>query len=355
MSNLLQEAIADANKVKEIAYQNAKAAIEEAFQPKIQRMISTKLAEEDFEDEMPPEMEADPVEDEFADEMPVGESYIEDGKNGTPDNPIKNNDNPQTGLDEEEIDEEFDKIIRELEGNPDDLEEQDDAYDEDVPAGKNLKKEGDLPGHTPSGMPTDAYDEKASRTKKNIGEMDMPVGDEEPSDEEEIDDLNLEALIRKLEEEEFGTSQEPSTQSAGQSEIDALRAENARLKQENRDAFKAIAELKGAMNEVNLLNSKLMFSSKIIQSFELSESQQVKILETFDRAQSLREVKLIYATIQEHYRGRQGKKSLRPMTESASRTIKTVKGNNKPASKDNTLMEGAERWQVLSGLKPIND
>jgi hypothetical protein len=46
-SDLLADAIADAKKVKKTALANAKIALEEAFQPTLQRMISTKLAEED--------------------------------------------------------------------------------------------------------------------------------------------------------------------------------------------------------------------------------------------------------------------------------------------------------------------
>jgi hypothetical protein len=319
-SNLLQEAIADANKVKEIAYENAKAAIEEAFQPKIQRMISTKLAEEDYEEEMPPEMEPELAPEE---EAMMGEEYIDDGKNGTPDNPLKNDGDAQTGLDEEEIDEEFDKIIRELEGGIDSIQEKDDAYDE-----------------------------KAGNSKKNIGEMDMPVDGAESEEEgDDLDNLNLEALIKKLEEEEFGMEPEPAE--AEDQPFDTMQAENARLKEENQQAFKALAEMKSTMNEVNLLNSKLMYSSKIIQSFDLTEVQQVKILETFDRANSVREVKLIYTTIGEHYRGKSRKSTKKAVTESASRTIRTVKGNRR--AKSEQLMEGAERWQIIAGLKPLND
>jgi hypothetical protein len=110
------------------------------------------------------------------------------------------------------------------------------------------------------------------------------------------------------------------------------------------------------MNEVNLLNSKLMYSSKILRAFDLSESQQVKVLETLDRAQSIREAKLIYTTIHEHYQGKiakpVNKRVVRPVNESASRTIKTVKGN---AATKNTLMEGASRWQQIAGIKPLDD
>jgi len=45
-SDLLKEAIADAKAVKETALANAKIALEEAFAPRIQSMLSTKISEE---------------------------------------------------------------------------------------------------------------------------------------------------------------------------------------------------------------------------------------------------------------------------------------------------------------------
>ncbi len=46
MTDLLKEAIADAKAVREVALANAKLALEEAFQPRIQSMNATKLSEE---------------------------------------------------------------------------------------------------------------------------------------------------------------------------------------------------------------------------------------------------------------------------------------------------------------------
>ena len=54
-SDLLKQAIADANAVRETAIANAKIALQEAFAPRIQSMLSAKLSEEledEFEDEM---------------------------------------------------------------------------------------------------------------------------------------------------------------------------------------------------------------------------------------------------------------------------------------------------------------
>ena len=57
MKDLLKEAIADAKAVRETALANAKLALEEAFTPRLQSMLSARLAEEADEDTMEEEEE----------------------------------------------------------------------------------------------------------------------------------------------------------------------------------------------------------------------------------------------------------------------------------------------------------
>ena len=71
---LLKEAIADAKAVREVALQNAKMALEEAFDSKIKNMLSAKLAEELEEDV---ELEETYMEDE-KDKKSEAMSYDED-------------------------------------------------------------------------------------------------------------------------------------------------------------------------------------------------------------------------------------------------------------------------------------
>lgn len=337
MSKLLEEAIADAKQVKRIAYENAKAALEETFQPRIQRMISSKLSEEE-----------DISDDEFF------EAFEEDGVDDFM-GEASDTDDAEINLDDFDLDEEFDRIIKELEG------------DETPPA-------------TPES--DDLLDDEP---------VEAPIGESESEDDADM--LELEALIRKLEEDEdeFDLSDPdmdlepapPISQPAPKSPAPTpdtapvppapvsdeedddiappkMRAEIRRLRKENRDAYRAVTKLKEAINEVSLLNSKLQFSSKIIRNFDLSEAQQIKVLETFDRATSIREVKLIYSTIRENYQPKSPKskstlrKRPRNITESMPRTVRSVKRQPTNGNRSR-MMEGADRWQVIAGLKPIND
>jgi hypothetical protein len=56
------------------------------------------------------------------------------------------------------------------------------------------------------------------------------------------------------------------------------------------------------LNEVNLLNAKLLFSNKLFRALGLNNNQKLKVVETFDRTKNLREVKLVYATLAESFR-----------------------------------------------------
>ena len=68
MDDLLKEAIADAKAVRETALENAKMALEEAFTPRLQSMLSKKIQTE-LEDE----------EDEYGDEEEMGEPEMDMG------------------------------------------------------------------------------------------------------------------------------------------------------------------------------------------------------------------------------------------------------------------------------------
>ena len=53
------------------------------------------------------------------------------------------------------------------------------------------------------------------------------------------------------------------------------------------------------MNEINLLNAKLLYTNKIFKAKTLNENQKVKVLSSFDRAKNVGEVKMVYETLNE--------------------------------------------------------
>ena len=71
------------------------------------------------------------------------------------------------------------------------------------------------------------------------------------------------------------------------------------LQSELEEALAVIKSLKGTINEVNLLNAKLLYANKLFRGYNLTNEQKVKVVENLDRTNSVREVKLVYATLSE--------------------------------------------------------
>ena len=86
---------------------------------------------------------------------------------------------------------------------------------------------------------------------------------------------------------------------------------------EHRDVVKY---LRGKLNEVNLLNAKLLFTNKLFRAYGLSNDQKMKVVETFDRATNLREVKLVYSTLAESF-GTKTKTEIKESKGSASKAV----------------------------------
>jgi hypothetical protein len=337
-SDLLKEAIADAKAVKETALANAKIALQEAFAPRLERMLATKLTNEIEGDEeevdatiddagmepgMEPEMDA---------EMSVDEPVADD----------------EAGIDVGDLsidvdqDGEFDEF---------DIMSQDLGGDEEVPAEEEMGEEEmndefneelnleaiirELEEDLDAEMPADELE-----TEGMYSEEDEYPADEEAHDvaTESIDEI-IEAILR--EEEEMGAKEEKTVEEAEDSE-------KAEMKANLEEAYATVKQLQGILSEVNLLNAKLLYTNKLFRNFELSENQKMKVIENFDRAGNTREVKLVFTTLAESF-NRPTKKRVVKESYASKPAASTA------PSKESTqvLSEGfelANRWKKLAGL-----
>lgn len=286
MNKLLKDAIADAKAVRETALANAKFALEEAFAPKIQSMLSHKIKEEMEEEEMEEVPAEDSAEEKMESRMRSNAGIYEEddiygdesGEGSTevagedPEALAEEGDEEEMPAEEEEgdiSDADLEELIRELEGEGEEAPAED---EEEMMEGEDEEYE--------EAPKTEA------RRKKNKMKMMEEEGDEEASDEGDDEEVDLEEIIRALREED----------EEGEGE-DTERAEKA--EEELEEAYKVIRFLRGKLNEINLLNAKLLYVNKLIKKEGLTESQKVKIIETFDRAKNVREAKLIYTTLAE--------------------------------------------------------
>jgi hypothetical protein len=280
----LKEAIAEAKTLRETAIANAKLALEEAFTPKIQSMLSAKLNEMEDLDE---EQVVSEMEDETMDEM----SYSE-----------------ESPISEEELDE----ILAELnleEGEKETVEEElDEEIDIDALL-KEVEEEKEEKSEAPEGDDDEELDLESMTVadlKQLITDIVADLTSEMGGGEMEMDDVDVEIEDEAGEAEEMGDEEEVTLEELlaeleqmeeGEEVIDEKKDEMYEEKDEKMMA--EVESLKQELNEVNLLNSKLLYVSKLFKENNLSESQKLKIVDTFDKATTAKEAKLVYETLKE--------------------------------------------------------
>ena len=329
-NKLLKQAIADAEAVRETAVANAKLVLEEAITPQIRDMISRRLRVEaemgDDEDEVeesakPDFLDADKdgdteepmkqavatktggdVKKEAASEKPWQDGErVGGGKEfpantsaiGSSDNkepsadafdtsdvghgPEANTDSSTDWYDDwSESDFDLDEVIRELEEDIAALagkehgaekgEESEDEEESEAPMAAPVKAEGEVP-------------------------MEAPMGAEEGDEE-----IDLEEILAELEADDAEMGNEKVAPDAKTEMADKL----ARLKGQMAEYREAVDILRNRLQEVNLLNAKLLFTNKMFHKNSLTNEQKVRIVESFDRATTVREVKIVYTTLVEN-------------------------------------------------------
>jgi hypothetical protein len=326
--DLLKEAIADAKAVKETAIANAKAALEEAFTPYLKEKLSAKLNEMD--EEMYEEAEMDEMmmddEDMMDEEVSLDELLAE-----------LDSTNEEEDLYEAEKDEEEGEEMEIEDMSEEDLK----SFIEDVI--KDMVSAGELEaGH--EGMENEeGYEDKE--------EMDMEADEEE---EINIDELLAEVDEVSMDEEldELTAAQSGAGVSGDNAAIQAVAKaldkgidwvkknfNSTELKQalknissasasatstgtkESLELSETVKTLKSELNEINLLNAKLLYTNKIFRNKSLTESQKVKVLTAFDKATTKKEVELVYNTLTESLKVSTTKAPIKESMGSASKAL----------------------------------
>jgi len=370
MDDLLKEAIADAKAVRETALENAKIALEEAFTPRLQSMLSKKIqsemeveegehedeeeVDERMKDEDEDEVEEmrlkaddedpsddhsdDDMEERMKDEDEVEERMHDEDEDEKKDEAMHDEDEDEVeermkDEDEDDMDEDLDldEILKELEAeamhdeDEDDVEERMKDEDEDE---EDKVDENDV---------SSAIGSADNKVDKKAGDStDIGNADKAKHTESVDEDIDLDEVLKALSEEDEEETEESVD------EVSKLESELA----EHRDVVKY---LRTKLNEVNLLNAKLLFTNKLFRAFGLSNDQKMKVVETFDRATNLREVKLVYSTLAESFGTKVEKKEIKESKGMASKPVASTKSEKQ----EEILSEGEElrnRFKKLAGI-----
>jgi hypothetical protein len=370
-SKLLKEAIADAKAVRETAIANAKIALEEAFTPRLQSILSKKLqAEMDGEEE-----EADITED---NDISTG---IGTGDNKQPADKANSAQTDLSGISKQSGEpgsevEDYDKVKDLTEGEEefetDDVAEGAMEFDseEEAPAmeGEEFEKDSDsddeeldlasiireLEAQIAGEEGEEAHIEEPAlegeegeeaHIEEPALEGDVPTA--EPTHGKDKEEIDLDEILR-----EMGYGDDEEAIEEAEEEDEKFESYKAEKEEELKEAYRVIKSLKGTINEVNLLNAKLLFANKLFRSYNLTNEQKVKVVENLDRTSSVREVKLVYATLAESmkFTGTERKVAAKKtMTEGfASRTQATTAPKKEIISESTN--ELAKRFKQLAGI-----
>ena len=334
--DLFKQAIAEAKSVREAAIANAKDALEETLTPHLKDMLAAKLQEMEEKSD-----EVEEVVNEVEDDVEEAKSHKEED------------------MDEAKKDEDMDEAIEEdlTEVEPvgeaeedeaeDDSEESEDEAEEIEDAGEEEAGEeavdgdedlGDLTVDQFKDMIRDIIAQEMGGGEEEMG-ADMDGGDiegmgdeapiEEPADDMEVpgedeEEIDLDELLAELEAtvaegddkekdvdeakeeddedkvEEVSTANSTDVQDTADSQAQGTNINRVVNEEELTEALETIEQLKKDLHETNLLNSKLLYVNKIFKANNLSESQKVNIIAAFDKAETVKEVKLVFETVSEN-------------------------------------------------------
>ena len=205
--------------------------------------------------------------------------------------------------------------------------------------------------------------------------VDEVSSDVAPAAEEEI---NLDELLSETDDKDAEEEIEEGKLPKGLADYQAKKAgkskddddeeketvkENISLKKELAEYRSAVVYLRDRINEVNLLNAKLLYTNKLFKQASLNNEQKLKVIESFDLTKSVREAKLVYATLAESFNFG-GKKTVvaAPTNKKVvSQTVRSITEGlaSKPVAstrptKAAVLTEGAEmanRFKKLAGIR----
>ena len=327
MGDILKEAIADAKAVRETALENAKMALEEAFTPQIKSMLSAKLKEDEMGDEEEVPMEDDEMDDEMGDD----EVAVEDEEMGDEEE-VPAEEGEEMG-DEEVADE-----VPAEEGSyseDDEMEDDEEVEEENLDLEAIIKElESELTEDEDEDGEEEVEESAEAVSEDTVEESDEPV---EESTEETV-------------EEEYEIDEAALTEEEDEDEKEVEESNTSAIEAELKEYKEAVSFLKDKLHEVNILNAKLLFTNKLFKQYSLDNNQKLKVVETFDRAQTTREIKLVYSTLAEQFGDNSSIVTKKSISESASSAVASTKPSTESRKVISEETNVADRFRKLAGL-----
>ena len=161
------------------------------------------------------------------------------------------------------------------------------------------------------------------------------------------EEFNIDEIIEEILSEEDKEDEPKDKVEEGEHDDKESKEKVEEMTEELTEAYDTIESLRDTINEVNLLNAKLLYTNKLFRNFELSESQKMTVIENFDRAGNTREVKLVFSTLAENFTVPVKKRKVVKEGTASKATQSTAPATKTIINEGNQL---ANRWKKLAGL-----
>ena len=312
-NNLFKEAIADAKAVREAALKNAKAALEEALTPKLQSMLAAKLQEMDLNEEEDEQLEEVDYSSDFHATDDIWHTKAHQAGAADAIGEAKKDE------EKEELEEEFDlsEILAELDEAKEEEEEEESEEEESEETEEEETEEemdvADMSVEDLKDLIKDIVAQEVGGTEAPAEEeptMDMgaEAGEEAGAEAGAEDEIDLEELLAELDELDEADDKDEMYEAKKKK---SKKDEEEKDKKEMKEALETIEILRNELNEVNLLNAKLLYVNKIFKAKNLTESQKLQVIASFDKATNVKEAKVVFESLQSTLTAAPAKKAIK--------------------------------------------
>ena len=286
--DIVQEAVEQAEAMKEAAYENAKGVLVDAMSTNLKAAVSEAIGEKIDEAGTPKGAAVNVNYDPEGLQKLDGDDLTDEG------------DGPaiiEAGLEEDD----------EYGGDKGDESRSHRDFEEDEDMDEDDEYGGDKGDESRSDRDYEAALEDDDEDDADV-DIDVDVDDDEDEDIDEVleiiededddeeADVDIDVDVDDDEDEDVDEGRKMRER-----KIEAAVKENRQLRRENRRYEKALTFLKKRIDEVNLFNARLAAASDLMRKVSLTKGEKERVVEHFDRARTVGEVKRTYKALTEGY------------------------------------------------------
>ena len=372
MSNMLEQAIIDAEALKKAAAKNAETLVLEKYSNQIKEAVENLLEQDEgladdpaggmpslpgLGDEMAPMPGAD---------VPVEKSPV-----------LEHIPLAATSKDDEEIEIPLDRLTEELA-----------AFNESFKFGGDSHNISDLYEHNLAELDEaeleealDEDDDEDKETTDKPGPGNTVLDEDEDLGEELSEQLVVDLpganktgwaatpeSLMELAEEEILALEQDSKVREERAEIrkalkklenvnESLNTKNKKLHETLNEAKKRLLKLKKVslilqqkLEESNLTNAKLLYQNKAMTSDSLNERQKDKLVEAVSNAESIEEARVIFETLQSTVGSTSRKSRPKSLSEAIEKPSSMILSARKQTSRSQKPNPTLDRWKFLAGI-----